>query len=191
MGDIYCARCGEPWDSYGITYSMGHGDMTVEEAIMFKEGKGCPSCGFGTKCPNCSGTGRKQSYHEDCLCKGWRYLMLAKCPTASDNRYRDWHIQYTSPPKHMDLNGLVELKDDSLRPFYSADGKVYLKKVLCPECSDKAPVCTVCNGTGKFTEKSGDFSKPFISSLMDNSDEDPIKLLEDCQKNIFDKGEQP
>jgi hypothetical protein len=45
MGDILCRICGEPWDSYGID----NGDMSAEEAKMFKEGKGCPSCDFGRK----------------------------------------------------------------------------------------------------------------------------------------------
>jgi len=40
MGDIVCAICGEPWDSYGIR----HGDMTPEEAQKFLQGKGCPCC---------------------------------------------------------------------------------------------------------------------------------------------------
>lgn len=40
MGDIYCAVCGEPWESYGVN----HGDMTPEERIIFLDGKGCPCC---------------------------------------------------------------------------------------------------------------------------------------------------
>jgi len=38
--DIYCKRCGEPWDLYGVE----HGDMTDEECRRFWRGKGCPSC---------------------------------------------------------------------------------------------------------------------------------------------------
>jgi len=45
VGDIYCRICGEPWDAYGVF----HGDMTKEEAKLFLEGKGCPSCNFGKK----------------------------------------------------------------------------------------------------------------------------------------------
>ncbi len=51
MSDITCAKCGEPWDAYGVR----HGDMDDEEAERFLNGEGCPCCGFGTKC---NGTGR-------------------------------------------------------------------------------------------------------------------------------------
>ena len=38
--DLYCKRCGEPWEFYGVF----HGDMTDEEKDRFLSGKGCPSC---------------------------------------------------------------------------------------------------------------------------------------------------
>ena len=38
--DLYCARCGEPWDAYGVR----HGDLTDEERELFLKGEGCPSC---------------------------------------------------------------------------------------------------------------------------------------------------
>ena len=53
MSDIVCAICGEPWDAYGVC----HGDMSPDEAKLFLAGEGCPSCGFGTLCPWCNGTG--------------------------------------------------------------------------------------------------------------------------------------
>ncbi len=40
MGDIYCARCGEPWDASGLK----HGDVTPGEAKQILQGAGCPSC---------------------------------------------------------------------------------------------------------------------------------------------------
>lgn len=40
--DVYCQRCGEPWDLYGVD----HGDMTDEDRRLFWAGQGCPSC-FG------------------------------------------------------------------------------------------------------------------------------------------------
>ena len=40
--DLYCMRCGEPWDAYGVR----HGDLTDEERDRFFKGEGCPSC-FG------------------------------------------------------------------------------------------------------------------------------------------------
>jgi hypothetical protein len=40
--DLYCKRCGEPWDAYGVR----HGDLTDEERERFFKGEGCPAC-FG------------------------------------------------------------------------------------------------------------------------------------------------
>jgi len=40
--DIYCQRCGEPWDAYGAR----HGDMDAYEYRHFVAGEGCPCC-FG------------------------------------------------------------------------------------------------------------------------------------------------
>jgi len=37
---MYCIKCGEPWDTYGVF----HGDMTKEEAKRFLKGLGCPAC---------------------------------------------------------------------------------------------------------------------------------------------------
>jgi len=45
LGDIYCRKCGEPWDAYGVFY----GDMTKEERKKFLRGEGCPCCDFGEK----------------------------------------------------------------------------------------------------------------------------------------------
>ena len=41
--DIYCKRCGEPWDCYGALHGM---DMTREEYQRMMAGDGCPCC-FG------------------------------------------------------------------------------------------------------------------------------------------------
>ncbi|MDD5095432.1 MAG: hypothetical protein PHV74_13795 [Dehalococcoidia bacterium] len=41
--DIYCTRCGEPWDAYGAQQAL---DMTRQEYNRMMEGEGCPCC-FG------------------------------------------------------------------------------------------------------------------------------------------------
>lgn len=40
MADVFCAKCNEPWDRYGIE----HGDVTPGEAMMILQGRGCPCC---------------------------------------------------------------------------------------------------------------------------------------------------
>jgi len=37
--DIYCPRCGEPFDVFSLV-----DDMTPEEAADLKAGRGCPCC---------------------------------------------------------------------------------------------------------------------------------------------------
>lgn len=37
--DIYCPRCGEPYDVFSLT-----DDMTDEERADFHAGRGCPCC---------------------------------------------------------------------------------------------------------------------------------------------------
>ncbi len=39
--DLYCQRCGEPWDIYYVA-----NEMTPEEKGRFDRGEGCPCC-FG------------------------------------------------------------------------------------------------------------------------------------------------
>jgi len=39
--DLYCKRCGEPWDFLGVTDCL---DMTHSEKDSFLKGDGCPCC---------------------------------------------------------------------------------------------------------------------------------------------------
>lgn len=41
MGDVYCEKCGEPWDIYEFGPD---GCITKEEQKKFWAGEGCPSC---------------------------------------------------------------------------------------------------------------------------------------------------
>lgn len=38
--DLYCQRCGEPWDHYGVY----HGDLDPQQKEDFLKGRGCPAC---------------------------------------------------------------------------------------------------------------------------------------------------
>jgi hypothetical protein len=50
-GDYFCAKCGEPWDAYGVRIALkgAVSDMTKEEAERFMNAEGCPCCEFGRK----------------------------------------------------------------------------------------------------------------------------------------------
>ena len=49
--DIHCRICGEPYDSIEF-------DECAKEKRRFRAGEGCPTCDWGTKCPQCKGTGQ-------------------------------------------------------------------------------------------------------------------------------------
>ena len=59
MSDIFCRKCGEPWDRYGVYH---HTDMLPEESKRFLRGEGCPSCNWGKQCPDCYGKGKVRDY---------------------------------------------------------------------------------------------------------------------------------
>jgi hypothetical protein len=82
MSDVSCAKCGEPWDFYGIK----HGDMTPLEAKKFLNGDGCPCCYFGTKCPQCRGTGQEKVFSHYTTQK--MYLVVHN-PYGASKRY-EW-----------------------------------------------------------------------------------------------------
>ena len=91
--DIYCAKCAQPWDSYGITIDVSHGDMTAAEARRFRRGEGCPSCEFGTVCVRCRGAKIKPNNCAACFTKGYVYAW--RCRTANNPDYRNWVFGYS------------------------------------------------------------------------------------------------
>ena len=44
--DLYCHRCGEPWDVYYVQH-----EMTRKERNKFHSGVGCPACEWGKNAP--------------------------------------------------------------------------------------------------------------------------------------------
>jgi hypothetical protein len=76
--DIHCAKCHEPWDSYGVHASKrNEGDMSPQEAARFLAGEGCPHCEFGTKYTECAGTGFEPDSLSHCPhCRGQFYTFV-------------------------------------------------------------------------------------------------------------------
>lgn len=48
--DLYCQRCGEPWDFWSAKAEKDGGDMSEEEAQRFKAGIDCPACHGKEEC---------------------------------------------------------------------------------------------------------------------------------------------
>jgi len=113
MADITCAKCGEPWDAYGVD----HGDMTVAEAGRFHKGEGCPSCGFGGRCPSCDGSGRDTSgyghgFGHTCgICRDKGYVLAWEPHKQGGlSPYKVGHFYTGYSP------GVREVADPDLRP---------------------------------------------------------------------------
>jgi hypothetical protein len=128
--DIRCAKCGEPWDAYGIR----NGDMEKPDAWRFEHGEGCPVCRFGTACPGCSGTGRVEDYRNpscsDCYGKGY---VLAWSPRSNSGRFKsgEFYVGYEPDVCHVRDPGFdspvtlgTRRFPEKIRTFRSRDGYV-------------------------------------------------------------------
>lgn len=174
MSDIYCAKCGEPWDAYGVR----HGDMEPNEAEKFRRGQGCPCCGFGTKCPACHGTGRDTDRYAtpsgDCpTCHSMRKVLARRL--FSDRTGCDFRYDYIPNVKRVPFDA-VQMPGKP-RVFQCADGLVEEVWFRCWSCS--APACPECGGDGKLHMKQSadELAVRAMQSDVANSDEDPIRIM--------------
>jgi hypothetical protein len=174
--DIRCPKCGEPWDSYGITHAKGEGDLTLTELRRFLRGEGCPSCHFGTICTRCDGAGIENNACPTCFGKG--YIFPRRAPQASVAKFRTWFIGYANnvcfPLRNLESIEIIHEVDVN----QSADGPVLTVKAKCPDCKCQADPCTQCGGDGKFhQDMEGDHLDGAVTDLLDASDEEPISVL--------------
>lgn len=170
MGDIFCRKCSEPWDSYGITHSRGDGDMTASEAVMFLNGKGCPSCHWGKHCTCCAGTGKAKEEASKCACRGEHYLIIRKL-AGKDGPWEYGYIPnvctFPGEPKIIFRYPDGECKE----------GRFYEALAFCPYCADAADDCPTCHGTGELQPIEGSQLDAALCSLVEESDEDVIQYL--------------
>jgi len=184
MSDIKCAKCGEPWDAYGIR----NGDMEKDEAARFLKGEGCPCCGFGGRCPSCDGTGIDPgSWPHECeVCNDKGYT-LAWQPRRSSGGYRNDRVYTgyspnvkTLPDDIMDnrITFGVRTFPEKADSFQSRDGWVDQWWVNCPYCYPKNRMpCPACEGTGALPDPDEDLELEAARDEIDNSDEDGVEIL--------------
>jgi hypothetical protein len=185
--DIYCRKCGEPWDSYGITYDVGRGDMTYQEVKAFRAGKGCPNCEFGTICPRCHGVGIEKNECHTCFGSG--KVLVRRAPQSAETRWRDWFCGYANSPTfpiRVLGQGARLLVGRKVRQFESADGPTEEAWAFCPDCDGEGELCQDCGGDGKFHRQLDDKEEMgAIESLLEASDEEPIGLLQEMGISVF------
>ncbi len=159
--DIRCARCGEPWDTIAI-----HEDMIGRDRRRFYEGEGCPTCGFGTICPACHGTGRFIAYphtHHCPTCLGTCYVILRRRVFAdgttdpTNNRWAYGYNQsYRTIPEPPADEIIQRYRDEYVGGYATPQGAFVIQqiKVRCwePACRESAPLCPICGGDGAFHE---------------------------------------
>jgi hypothetical protein len=165
MTDILCRKCGEPWDSYGITYARGEGDLTACEAVQFLKGHGCPACHWGQHCLRCAGSGKEPEEAPGCACRGRHTLIIRRLYGQQD----PW--QYGTIPEVQPFPG-----EPVLICRYPGgvcrDGRYDEALALCPFCASTALPCPDCGGTGRLPPLDGRTFDRALSSLVEASDED-------------------
>jgi hypothetical protein len=177
MSDIYCAKCGEPWDAYGVR----NGDTEPAEAAKFLRGSGCPTCAFGTKCPSCNGTGKNTCTGSCQTCHGTRRVLARRLlfernavrrgsPNDQSAAYRYGYIPHVKVVPHGAVRSCTSVV---IHP--SADGPFEEVWFQCWECWGSAPSCEECGGDGKLRRKGDAFSA--MASECEASDEDPVPIM--------------
>ena len=188
MSDIYCAKCEEPWDSYGVR----HGDMTAGESKRFLLGEGCPCCHFGSQRTSCNGTG---------IAEAGNYRAKPDCPECRDSRkllvrermHVEYRLQYDYLPNVRtvpdDLARKPKLIGRRGEAKQALDCYFYEYFILCPFCMTKigelkdptkGDLCPDCKGDGKFHQR-GDPDDALLKhahSSCEGTDEDPAIILE-------------
>lgn len=176
MADVSCAKCGEPWDYYGVK----NGDMDASESSRFLKGEGCPCCGFGTYCHMCGGTGKtSQGIHRaSCNCMDGKVLIWQPSRSGYGYSSEHWYTGYKPNVKTMDDDTLKIIRRD--KGFESRDGWVNQAWAVCQECKGDLPPCDACDGTGKLNatkEDQEDLAFDAMRSECSASDEDPFDIM--------------
>lgn len=178
MGDIHCPKCGEPWDAYGVK----NGDMTNTESIRFLDGEGCPSCNFGTECPQCSGMGKKsESYERGQCCRNGRILVWSPNKSTYTYSCENWYTGYI--PNVKTLPGDITIFKH-LKSILTNDGRVRQAWAECQTCHGKGnhlETCNRCNGTGKLDAPTIESESTFMGEALESTD-DPDTLLNQWTK---------
>lgn len=175
MSDILCAKCGEPWDSYGI----GNGDMTAPEARRFRKGEGCPCCGFGTLCTQCGGSGVSNVHFCPHQCMSGK--ILAWMPMIGDphKQYCDgnWYTGYRPNVKVVPEDA-IKLREAGT--VQSADGPIRQAWFRCPfHKKEDEMKCPHCEGDGKFHSNDPNMEMKALESAIEASDVDPFIIIEE------------
>lgn len=196
MGDIDCAKCGEPWEAYGVRQAELHdlGDMSREQARRFSNGEGCPTCDFGRRCPGCTGTGRDPRY-----AYGPR-----RCRLCSDTGRVTARILVRDLPKTTSVASALRVERPAgiwlvgygpaerqiyepwafaVSPgerFDSADGPFLERYLRCPDgCWEDLRSCRSCGGDGALHVDDPDgLAERAARQAMAASDGDPYEILE-------------
>ena len=187
MSDIYCKKCGEPWDAYGVR----NGDMEPLEARRFLRGEGCPSCHFATQCVECDGTGAQASdivwRQPKCVECGDRHkILVRRFPLSSASLEHGYQPNVKTIAADVAATA-IRIGKEEIRQ--SRDGFFAEFFILCPACMDgvgrpkqpdQIPTCHCCHGDGKFHPPGHPeiIEARAIESLLDETEDEPLGVLD-------------
>ena len=171
--DITCRKCGEPWDSYGLS----HGDMDLLEAARFRKGEGCPSCGFGNTCTHCRGSGMEPgdsillAHCKTCLDQHWTIVYQSSISRFGAKSAPYFHAVLGQKPRLL-LGTSWSVIETYNTPTQCLDGYEWAIKITCPDCTGEP--CSVCNGSRQFVppdvEQQNKNLDNFMWSRMESSE---------------------
>jgi len=173
MSNINCAKCGEPWEKYAVdTGDLGN----RKDVARFYAGEGCPSCGFGTTCTQCDGTGKEAASSWDksrCRSCWGNSRILIRRLVGSPNWETNWRPNVRVVPSPDFFNNKTEI-------HRCLEGHFEERWAWCDQCSKEEYLpCEWCNGTGELViEDPEEVAFEAMRSECSASDEDFYDILE-------------
>lgn len=184
MGDVICAKCGEPYEYYHVMH-----DMEPEERRRFLAREGCDACNYGQSCTQCGGTGiaRTQSFRwasPACPhCRDQHYIFLRRRvyeDGATEPANDLWAYGYQPDYHEVPLEGkeiMRVLPDEHVPGDAQHRGFITQQvKVRCWHPHEHTEPCPACQGTGKLRPISNG-EQLSLWSLFEETDLDPIDFL--------------